>query len=49
MKLTFVDAGVLIAAVRGTEEIAKRALQVLDDPELNFASSVFVRLEVLPN
>jgi len=47
-KLTFVDSGVLIAAARGTEEVARRAMVVLDDPERTFASSAFVRLEVLP-
>ena len=48
MKLTFVDAGVLIAAARGGSEQAARALEVLDDPEREFAASPFVRLEVLP-
>lgn len=48
MKLTFVDTSVLIAAARGNEEIARLAMQVLDDPERTFASSVFVRLETLP-
>lgn len=43
MRLTYVDSGVLIAAVRGTVEAASRALSVLADPE-----RVFVRLEVLP-
>lgn len=47
-KLTFVDSGVLIAAARGTDEVARRAMAVLDDPERRFASSAFVRLEVLP-
>ena len=47
-KLTFVDSGVLIAAARGTEEVARRAMAVLDDPERTFASSALVRLEVLP-
>jgi predicted nucleic acid-binding protein len=47
-KLTFVDSGVLIAAARGTDEAARRAMAVLDDPERSFASSAFVRLEVLP-
>ena len=46
--VTFVDAGVLIAAARGVDEIAARALDILDDPNRLFASSVFVRLEVLP-
>jgi len=47
-KLTFVDSGVLIAAARGSDEVARRAMAVLDDPERSFASSAFVRLEVLP-
>jgi hypothetical protein len=47
-KLTFVDASVLIAAARGADEISERALAILDDPERTFASSIFVRLEVLP-
>ncbi len=48
MKLTFIDAGVLIAAVRGNADLARRALEVLNDPERSFVSSGFVRLEVLP-
>ena len=48
MKLTFIDAGVLIAAARGTDEIARLAMQVLDDPDRNFASSLFIKLETLP-
>jgi len=47
-KLVFVDAGVLIAAARGTDEVAQRALGALDDPDAVFASSIFVKLEVLP-
>jgi predicted nucleic acid-binding protein len=47
MKITFIDSGVLLAAVRGTDEVARRAMEVLDDPDRTFASSVFVRLEVL--
>jgi hypothetical protein len=47
-KLTFVDSGVLIAAARGAEEVARLAMTVLDDPDRSFASSAFVRLEVLP-
>jgi predicted nucleic acid-binding protein len=46
--LTYVDASVLIAAVRGQSDLAPRALGVLDDPERAFASSVFLQLEVLP-
>ena len=48
MKLTFVDAGVLIAAARGGSEQAARAMEILDDPERQFAASPFLRLEVLP-
>lgn len=48
MKRTFVDAGVLIAAVRGQPHVASQAMAILDDPEREFASSEFVRLEVLP-
>jgi predicted nucleic acid-binding protein len=46
--VTFVDAGVLIAAARGIDEVAAPALDILDDPNRLFVSSVFVRLEVLP-
>jgi len=48
MKRTFVDAGVLIAAARGTDSLFARALGILDDPEREFASSAFVKLETLP-
>jgi predicted nucleic acid-binding protein len=44
---TFLDAGVLIAAIRGTPEIADRAMELLNDPERLFVSSDFVQLEVL--
>ena len=48
MTLTFVDAGVLIAAARGIGSAAAKAGAILDDPGRAFASSAFVRLEVLP-
>jgi hypothetical protein len=48
VKLTFVDAGVLIAAARGGNVQAARAMEILDDPEREFAASPFLRLEVLP-
>ena len=48
MKRTFVDAGVLIAAARGGNVQAARAMEILDDPEREFAASVFLQLEVLP-
>jgi predicted nucleic acid-binding protein len=48
VKVTFVDAGVLIAAARGGSEQASRAMAILDDPEREFVASPFLRLEVLP-
>lgn len=38
----------LIAAARGTGWIARRANQLLDDPDRAFVGSPFLRLEVLP-
>lgn len=47
--LTFVDSGVLINAARSTDaRLRIRALTLLSDPQREFASSVFVKLEVLP-
>ncbi|MBI2921575.1 MAG: type II toxin-antitoxin system VapC family toxin [Planctomycetes bacterium] len=46
--LTFVDADVLIAAARGTPDISDAAIAILEDPDRTFASSDFIRLEVLP-
>jgi len=46
--LTFIDSGALIAAARGTGAKALAAFSVLDDPDREFASSLFVQLEVLP-
>ncbi len=48
MTCTFIDSGVLIAAARGTGAIAERALAILEDPDREFASSIFLKLEVLP-
>src|SRR6188768_2523201 len=48
MPVTFVDAGVLIAAARGAVDVSARAMSILDEPSRTFASSEFVRLEVLP-
>jgi hypothetical protein len=48
MIVTFVDAGVLIAAARGGAGVSEHAMAVLDDPNRLVASSEFVRLEVLP-
>ena len=48
MKRTYIDSGVLIAAIRGIEPIAQKAMAVIDDPEREHVSSMFVKLEVLP-
>jgi predicted nucleic acid-binding protein len=48
LKLTFIDSGVLIYAARGQGEIAAVALGILTDSNREFASSIFVKLEVLP-
>ena len=45
---TYLDAGVLIAAARGKVPLATKALDILDDPNRQFVSSVFLKLEVLP-
>lgn len=45
---TFLDASVLIAAIRGSPVPIERALGVINDPERVFIASDFVRLEVLP-
>ena len=47
-RCVYIDAGVLIAAARGKNEIAQRAMEVLDNPDAVFASSLFVKLETLP-
>ena len=45
---TFVDSGVLIYAARAKGLLAQKALDVLKNPDRVFASSIFVKLEVLP-
>ena len=44
----YLDTGVLISAFRGEDELANRALEVLDDPDVCLVLSEYVRLEVLP-
>ena len=48
MTRTFLDAGILIAVVRGQAKEAARALAILEDPERSFLTSDFLRMEVLP-
>ena len=45
---TYVDAGVLITAAPGVAPIAIKALEILDDPNREFVSSAFLKLEVMP-
>lgn len=45
---TFLDSGILIAASRGTDELAEKALSIIGDPARALVASEFVRLEVLP-
>ncbi len=48
MKRTYIDANVLIAAFQGEEQIARQAMEVLDDPTRLLVVSDYLRLEVLP-
>lgn len=48
VKSTFIDSGVLILAARGTQSDSETALNVLSDPEREFVSSLFIRLEIIP-
>lgn len=48
MMRTYVDAGVLITAARGVAPLAIKALEALDDPNREYVSSVFLKMEVLP-
>ena len=45
---TYLDTGVLIAAFRDQGLGGTRALQILDDSQRTFGSSIFVKLETLP-
>ncbi|MEH2025756.1 hypothetical protein [Nostoc sp.] len=47
-KKTYIDSGVLISAFCGIQSISIVAHQILNDENLEFASSRFVQLEVLP-
>lgn len=48
MKITFIDFGVLITAARAIRESSEKALAILEDDEREFASSEFLKLEVIP-
>jgi hypothetical protein len=45
---TYIDSGVLIAAARGDAELSTLALPYLADPNREYITSDYVRLEVLP-
>jgi predicted nucleic acid-binding protein len=45
---TYVDSGVLLSAAREENALSEKALEMLEDENRRFASSLFVRLEVLP-
>jgi hypothetical protein len=45
---TYLDSGILIIAARGVEDASVCAISVLGDPEREFVSSLFLKLEVLP-
>jgi predicted nucleic acid-binding protein len=47
-KRTFVDSGVLLTAFRGGEPEAEDAFRILDDPDREFISSIFIQMELLP-
>ena len=45
---TFIDSGVLIAAARGDGIMAQTSLDILQDTNREFVSSIFLKMEVLP-
>jgi predicted nucleic acid-binding protein len=48
MITTYIDSGVLIAAARGDDDLSPLALPYLADPNREYITSDYVRLEVLP-
>ena len=48
MKITFIDSGVLVTAARGVGEDSEKALEILADSSREFASSQFIKMEVIP-
>ncbi len=45
---TYIDTGVLIAAIRGEKDIADSALSFLYDPLREYVTSDYVKVELLP-
>ena len=48
MTITFIDSGVLVTASRGVEDLSDKAITILASANREFASSAFIKLEVLP-
>ena len=48
MTITFIDSGVLVTASRGVEDLSNKAISILAAADREFASSAFIKLEVLP-
>lgn len=48
LKIVYLDSGVLINAFQGVGLVGIRAIEVLDNPAYQFATSQFVQLETLP-
>jgi hypothetical protein len=48
MVRTFLDSGVLLAAIRSLGHDRERALQILEDPDRAFLTSPFIHLELVP-
>ncbi len=48
MTITFIDSGVLVTASRGLEDLSNKAISILASPHREFASSKFIKLEILP-
>lgn len=48
LEITYLDSGVLINAFRGVTPVSLRAIQILNDQTRQFATSAFVKLEILP-
>ena len=46
--ITFIDSGVLITASQGTEDLSNRAIKAITSVDREYASSQFIKLEILP-
>jgi len=46
---TYVDASILIAALKGTEDVSEIAMDLLEDSKREFVVSEYLRLETFPH